>query len=402
MMRAHDESRMKLVRQREKWGQKRIAGRANGQKLTARGPSWLKLNATRTEFEPIPDRVAIIQRIFRESEQGMGCDAIARRLNTDGIAPLAHGRTWHGGTVRAYLTSIAVRGHYQPNRMEVIMDDGERVTKRVPDGDVITDYYPVAIDDDQWNRTWAAMDSRRMAGPANLAGRKGSKIANLFGNIAICLRCRSPMNIRDRGARRRNRAFMMCSGSRTGTCDQSGQFVVETWEPALLQFVTELDLRETDPVEVQNLDSAVAAMRVKRDALQQRVTNLMEMVVEQNSPIARKMAGEAERELEALSVDLGREEEVLRRMRSASPPADRQDQMRALRARMAAAEDKDLYAIRAALQQSLREIVQQVAFGARGEVFVLIKGGNVGYLFQDGKLIRRVEDADGLLPRKAA
>lgn len=405
MTRAHDESRMKLVRQREKWSQKREKGRAGIHKLTARGPRWLELNAARTEFEEIPERVQIIQRIFRESELGIGCDAIARRLNADRVtnpvkyATFSGGRDWHGGTIRAYLNSIAVRGRYQPNRMEVVMVDGERTTRRVPDGPVIENYYPPVIDEDQWNRTRAAMDLRRMAGPANLAGRKGSKIANLFGSLAVCLRCRSPMNVRDRGAKRRNRAFFMCAGHRAGVCDNAGQFMIDTWEPGLLEFVTELDLRDTDPVEIQNLTNFVAEMRVKRDALTKRVDNLLEMVVEQGSPRARHLAGEAERELQALAIDLAQQEEALRRLRGAAPPEDRQQQMRRLMKVQANAEPKQLYAIRSALQQALREIVERIAFGAGGEVFVMIRGGTIGYFFRDAKLARRVEDRAGLLPK---
>jgi DNA invertase Pin-like site-specific DNA recombinase len=409
MGRAHDESKMKLFRQRANWENKRANGRVGGLKLTARGPSWLKLNSDRTEFEVMEpldgetyQRGDIIKRIFKESEQGIGCDAIARRLNADGIRPFSHGRTWHGGTVRAYLTSIAVRGHYQPNRMEVVMVDGERTTRRVPDGEVITNYYPVLIDDDQWNRTWAAMDSRRMAGPTNLAGRKGSKIANLFGNLARCMRCGEMMNIRDRGQKRRNRAFFMCSGSRAGTCEQTGQFVTAVWEPALLEFITELDLRETDPVDVQNQVNKVAALMAKRDGLSKRVDALLEMVVEQGSARARELAGKAERDLEVVSSELCQEEDILRRMRSVSPPEDRREQMRDLMAKMAIAEGKDLYAIRASLQASLREIIEWVRFGKFGEVFVAIKGGKVAYLFRDARLIRRLDEPDGIFPSRAA
>lgn len=409
MCRAHDESKMKLFRQRKNWEGKRERGRVGGQKLTARGPSWLKLNEARTEFVVMPPqegetykRADIIERIFKESEQGIGCDAIARRLNAEGVRPFSYGDKWYGGTVRAYLNSIAVRGHYQPNRMEVVMVDGERTTKRVPDGPVIENYYPVLIDDDQWNRTWAAMDSRRMAGPANLAGRKGSKIANLFGSLARCMRCGSLMNIRDRGQKRRNRAFFMCSGARNGTCEQTGQFVMAVWEPALLEFITELDLRDTDPVDVQNQHNKVAALMTKRDGLSKRVDALLEMVVEQGSARARELAGKSERDLEVISSELSQEEDILRRMRSASPPEDRREQMRDLMAKMAIAEGKDLYAIRASLQASLREIIEWVRFGKFGEVFVAIKGGKVAYLFRDARLIRRLDEPDGILPSRAA
>lgn len=406
MSRAHEESRMKIVRQQATWDSNRKKARETGARLTKRWPTWLRMKADGSDLEGIPHRVEIIKRIFKESEQGIGCDAIARRLNADRdrdpekFATFGGGRDWYGGTVRAYLTSIAVRGHYQPCRMEATIEDGVRTTKRVADGDVITDYYPWIIDEDQWNRTWAAMDARRLAGPANLAGRKGSKIANLFGSLATCSCCGSPMNIRDRGQKRRNRAFFMCAGARAGICEHASQYVVETWEPAMLRFITELDLRDVDPIEVQSLENSVAAKKAKRDALIKRADNLLEMVAEKGSARARELAGEAERELEAHSFELAREEEALRRVRAASPPEDRQEYARQLMSKMANAQGQELYAIRASLQQSLREIIDWIRFGA-GEVAVAIKGGRIGYVFKDGKLFRRVEDPEGLLTPKS-
>lgn len=401
MLRAHDESRMKLVRQREKWTQKRANGRAGGQKLTARCPTWLTLNEDGTDFHIDEGRKRIINRMFQEAEQGIGCDAIARRLNADKIAPFSHGRTWHGGTVRKYLTSSAVRGHYQPHRMEVVMSDGERTTKRVPDGPIIEGYYPWIIDEDQWNRTWAAMDSRRMAGAPNLAGRKGSKIANLFGQLATCSHCNQPINIRDRGQKRRNRAFMLCAGARTGTCTNTNQYVVNKWEPAILEFVSELDLRDVDPIEIQTLDSTVAGMKARCHDLSKKLDAYLDMVAEQNSARARQRAADTERELDTLQAELNVEEEKLRRMRAASPPEHRQEQMKLLMAKMTSADAKELYATRAALQQSLRDLVHSIRFGGR-EATVILKGTRIGYIFKDAALLRRREFDNPVLEAEIA
>ncbi|MGY6251621.1 hypothetical protein ACXIUS_29535 [Bosea thiooxidans] len=54
------------------------------------------------------------------------------------------------------------------------------------------------------------------------------------------------------------------------------------------------------------------------------------------------------------------------------------------------ADAKELYATRAALQQSLRDLVHSIRFGGR-ESTVILKGSRIGYIFKDAVLLRRRE-----------
>jgi DNA invertase Pin-like site-specific DNA recombinase len=218
MIRANEESAMKVHRQRETWSKKRAD--AFDKKLTAKCPSWLELMTDRRTFKVDNERKLIVLRIFEEAADGLGCDKIARRFNQEEIKPFSHGRLWHGGTVRAYLQSKAVLGHYQPNVTVAYMEDGMRHTRREPDGDIIKDYYPQIVSEELWHRAWASIDTRRLGKSHNSAGRKGSVLKNLFRGIAKCVRCGSPMNVRDRGkkTRHRHKPFLICSNARNGIC----------------------------------------------------------------------------------------------------------------------------------------------------------------------------------------
>ena len=83
MSRAHEESLTKSKRLKAAWDTKRK--NLNEQKLTRRCPSWMKLNESRTAYELIPEKIAIIRQIIDLMMSGMGRGAIAKKFNQQGI-----------------------------------------------------------------------------------------------------------------------------------------------------------------------------------------------------------------------------------------------------------------------------------------------------------------------------
>jgi DNA invertase Pin-like site-specific DNA recombinase len=68
--RANDESKNKSFRGKEVWKGRRIKA-AKGIVVTARGPSWLKLDADR-KWQVIEDQAAVVRRIFSMAANGVG------------------------------------------------------------------------------------------------------------------------------------------------------------------------------------------------------------------------------------------------------------------------------------------------------------------------------------------
>lgn len=398
MIRANNESTIKARRQRKTWEQKRKY--ASDEKLTKRCPTWLELSPDRKFFTERDKgyQKSLVMRMFQMAADGFGCDSIARTFNREGIKPFSHGRQWHGGTVRAYLQNKAVLGHYQPNRtVRTIVkdDDGDDAIKiqRVPDGDVITDYYPQIVPDELWHRTWAAIGSRSLGKAMNPQGRKGSKLTNLFSGFGKCVLCGSPMNVRNRGenTRHKHKPFLICANARNGVCPNNRQHTLQPLEDAVLEFVQEIDLGDTQPIEARTFEQQIASKRIKGNELQRRINNLIE-AVEAGSKSAQKRIVELEGELETIEQDIAVIERQLEQVKGAVPLADRQAAMKELRQKMVSATDKELFAIRTNLRQALREIVTFMTFLRDGDVALVLKGAEVGYLYRDGKMIKRMEN----------
>lgn len=92
MSRAHEESKTKSQRVGQAWQNKRNT--ASTRRLTRTCPQWLRPQAGDAGFEPIPERVEIVQRIFNESAGGLGAYTIARRLNRDLVPPFGRSAGW--------------------------------------------------------------------------------------------------------------------------------------------------------------------------------------------------------------------------------------------------------------------------------------------------------------------
>ena len=76
MARAFDESETKSKRIKAVWEKKRE--KANKSPLTAKCPMWLRLNKKTKKFETIPERISIINRIFKMSANGHGYQQIIK------------------------------------------------------------------------------------------------------------------------------------------------------------------------------------------------------------------------------------------------------------------------------------------------------------------------------------
>jgi DNA invertase Pin-like site-specific DNA recombinase len=176
LSRANEESETKADRLAKAWNNKR--NNAGNRVITAIAPGWLTPKPDKKGFNPIPERVAIVQRIFREAaDEGMGIDLIARRLNKEGVPTFGRSKGWHISYLWKILTSRAVLGEYQPHL--------SKGNKRTPVGDPIPDYFPRVIEDDLFYRAQAAREQRKKGG----GGRKGDGVSNLFTGILKCGTC---------------------------------------------------------------------------------------------------------------------------------------------------------------------------------------------------------------------
>ena len=119
--RSHRESAEKGRKVRAAHAASKVRAREEGRVWHKTGPTWLKGlsegsgQSRRVWFEPIPHKVATVQRIFDLIEEGLGTTAIAKLFNDEGVeTPRGRIGEWHHSAVLEITRNQACIGIYQP------------------------------------------------------------------------------------------------------------------------------------------------------------------------------------------------------------------------------------------------------------------------------------------------
>lgn len=209
MERANNESDIKSKRGKAVWESRRRL-MAEGQYVKASQlPQWLTY--TEGEVRIIPERVELIRQIFNWYVDRFGYQAIARRLNNDGVPTFRNKSGWAQSTIWNILKNRAVIGEFQPHELNA---DG----KRVPIGDVIK-LYPAIIPIETYKAVQAKMKQNKESRPDTSKG----KACNLFSSLIKCGNCGSPMTAGVKGKSKSkyyidNVAYICSKGGRGCTC----------------------------------------------------------------------------------------------------------------------------------------------------------------------------------------
>lgn len=185
LSRGHSESRMKSERIGRAWRAKKERARAGGEVVTPIVPSWLRVDGGRVV--EVPERAAVVRRIFRDVVAGLGMIQVAKRLTSEGVPTFGRSAAWNPSTVHKIVHSRAAVGEYQPRTKK----------DRAPDGDPIPGYYPAVVDDQTW---WAAQDALRVRHLGG--GRRAVRQYNPFSGLLV-------------DARDGSKIHMVCAGKKS-------------------------------------------------------------------------------------------------------------------------------------------------------------------------------------------
>ena len=261
MARAHEESAMKAQRLAAAWEKKRRD--APTKPMTARCPEWSKL--VDGKFELIPDRVAIIRRIFEECVSGLGKRQIATRLNEEGIPAFRGENGWHGSSVQKILSNEGVLGVFQPHRRA----NG----KRIPDGEPIPNYYPPIIDEVLFWRVRASVESRSKGA----AGRKGKGYANLLQGLGMC-ECGASLVYVDKGKSPKGGQYLVCSRAKRGLCSNRTHYPYRPLEDEILRLVPLINLDAILPRrQTHKEDDLISDLEAELARKTQRLNSLLDL-----------------------------------------------------------------------------------------------------------------------------
>jgi len=273
LSRAHEESSQKSQRLKAVWDNKRQ--NVHEQKITGRCPGWMCLSRTRKQFELIPERVEVVSRIYDEAVNGLGADAIARRLNQEGVEPFGISKGWQKSSVQKILSSRAVLGEFQPMR--------KIEGKRTPIGETVKNYYPPIIDEERFFAAQGARIARRMGG----GGRKGDQVSNLFSKVARCGYCNSRMHYLNKG--KRGGRVLVCDAARRGLGCRATQWNYLDFESSFLSFVRELDLNSiiglsTEETQLRDMRAELLSIHGRLADARRRNDRIFELIMESDNP----------------------------------------------------------------------------------------------------------------------
>ncbi len=277
MSRAHEESLTKSRRLKAAWDTKRknVAER----KLTSMCPAWLKLNAKCTEYEPIPEKIAIVRQIVDLMMSGMGKNFIAKKFNLDGIPSIGkRGKehTWFPSYIDKIVKSRALIGEFQPKHAAH--------GKRIPAGEPIFDYFPRAISDERFALLQQLISERgKKAG-----GNRGKLFSNLFTGFVKCAYCGSNMVHVNKGEDRRRKVdsrknrFLVCSKAKRGAGCYYLPWTYDDLEEAFIRHAKGIDFERfikesADQTKtVRSIGDKIIIKRAEREDLIKRKDNLIE------------------------------------------------------------------------------------------------------------------------------
>ena len=202
-IRSNDESARKSQLLSSAWAKKKT--NALQSIITKRVPLWLKVVGEKENktWERIPEREAVIKRIFKMSANGDGKILIARKLNKQQIATFGKSKFWQSSYIGKILKNPACYGLYIPYK--------GRAGSRKQDGPEVEGYYPAPITKDEFLATKTYIQDREKKG-----GRSTNTGKNLFSTLLVCGSCGEKMRFDDK---HNGNIYYVCSKARlAGNC----------------------------------------------------------------------------------------------------------------------------------------------------------------------------------------
>jgi DNA invertase Pin-like site-specific DNA recombinase len=235
--RAYSESKLKSERISAAWSAKRKYVTTN--KITSKGPLWLKMKADKSEFEVIPKRVEIVKQIFKLSGESWGRGRIAKKLNNEKIDSFSgKNNGWHVSSIEKILKSRSVIGYFQPHQLLI---DGTGKKIRTPIGEEIPNYYPAIISEQEFNK----VRYRDVIQTKSIVGRQGEQLSNLFTGLVYCGFCGKKMTLVSKGVNlKKGGKYLVCSDAARGMGCLYRAWTYPIIEELILAFVRDVDYKK--------------------------------------------------------------------------------------------------------------------------------------------------------------
>jgi DNA invertase Pin-like site-specific DNA recombinase len=345
LSRGHGESAIKSERIGKAWREKKRRGREDGELITHRVPAWVEVKGGKPHL--IPERAAVVRRIFELCIAGYGFTYIVTTFTKEGVPAFGErkineGRkrsqfsgTWNRAYIAAILKDRRAVGEFQPCRR-----DG------TTDGPAIKGYFPAVVSEKTWLAARAAAVQRHRK-----PGRPG-KYINVFANLLKDARTGGSYYVATRGPSREKYKRVLINTSGAEGREPLFSFPFPTFEAAVLAL-----LREVKPKEILEGVNGHDEVMVLEGELAQLESDIAAIVANLDShgespALYARLRGKEERKRELV------ERLSLARQKAANPLSTAWGEAQSLLKVVESAPDPDDARIR--LRAALRRVIESV------------------------------------------
>lgn len=268
-MRSNEESVIKSQRLLKVWASKRGKAETGNNPLTRATVAWARVTDDRAAIVAIPERVEVVQGIFRDFLAGIGAETIARELNKSGVEPWGTGgkkaKQWGNSYVKKILRNPAVTGKFTTHTL--IRTSTEK--KRVPQ-QTLDNYYPAVIDSMTFERVQELLEGK------GTQGRKCSQeVKNILSFLGKCPVCGSTMTRTNKGANQ----YLVCVKAKSGAGCVNRNVPYDKIESAILKNIPRmLPVIETDSPERQAIRLKIAKLGRETEQRRAEINRLIGLV----------------------------------------------------------------------------------------------------------------------------
>jgi len=397
-------SRKQQARGNGAWEKRRRVFIEEGRALSRhRGRKWLDWDATKSEFVPIPDRVSIIEEMFRLRLAKVGKSGIAKWLNEKAANDPAYA-PWGSVTV--------VPTHWTPSAVSRIVQDAA-VTgyiqfyknprgsdTRTPLG-VPTKVYPAVIDEE----TFARANDERLVQQLKSQGR-GRAVSNLFGPLARCKVCEGIMQplgssrwkTNKDGSKSQHYPFycVQAKMSKGKTCSNQKGWAYSKIEGPVISELLPLALddqyfRATDD-EVVKLEGQAAILRRRIQDQTKQAGNVLALVRDadgDDDEIALGAYEAARSRLKASKAELNTLAKALSDAQGNTSPTGHVVRVADVRDRMQDVDESVRFEARTTAKQALKSLIEAIYFDPASDGVVVYLRHSLGLMIirDDGKVM---------------
>jgi DNA invertase Pin-like site-specific DNA recombinase len=244
---AFQESRQKADRVASSWEARRKRAREKGGLLTGRLPAWLEMVDGKARV--IPERAAVVVRVFELAASGFGGRHIVETLIREKVPPFGKkvirpGRRrsqFAGKWTRSYIALLLddrrVLGRLQPRR--AVNKPGEPY-RDVPSGEPLEGVFPAVVKEDLFLRARAARAGRDRGKKGRGRGPREGRHVNLFRSLLTHARDGGTFILHTRGSRKKPVNVLINATAEDGQAERYYTFPYPVFEAAVLRLLAEI------------------------------------------------------------------------------------------------------------------------------------------------------------------